>query len=101
MISRYIRSALVLAVILVVAALPLYAQDQDANLAREAFIRPPDKIAEAVLAPFWRFSGKPDSTISKVSACPRHSMKWTTTSLKICNLLQTNLMNRHPATRLW
>ena len=51
MISRSIRSALVVAVILVVAALPLYAQDQDAILAREAFIRPPDKIAEAVMAP--------------------------------------------------
>ncbi len=51
MISRSIRSALVLAVILVVAALPLYAQNQDAILAREAFIRPADKIAEAVLAP--------------------------------------------------
>ncbi len=45
MISRYISSALVVAVILVVAALPLYAQDQDDILAREAFIRPPDKIA--------------------------------------------------------
>ncbi len=51
MISRYLRSALVVAVILVVASLPVYAQDQDTILATEAFIRPPDKIAEAVLAP--------------------------------------------------
>jgi len=52
MISRSIRSALVLVVILVVAALPLYAQDQDAILAREAFIRPADKIAEAAIGDF-------------------------------------------------
>jgi dipeptidyl aminopeptidase/acylaminoacyl peptidase len=38
-------------VVLLAAALPLAAQDQTNALTREAFIRPPDQIAEAALAP--------------------------------------------------
>ena len=52
MIFTRTRSALLMAALLIATAVPVYAQEQtNAALTTEAFLRPSDRIADAVLAP--------------------------------------------------